>query len=216
MWLYIPHKTQMKITKLWTLLPIIGVLVAWVFFTLNGDAACLGWATTCSETTNVEIEVIAGDVCIGIDDTEVNLGTITASSVDETQAATFTNEFWVEDLKWADAGYYTTLQIASTGLQSATTSTDIPAANISVRTAATGNAWVTVMDWTANTNVVVDAWMANYQSLDVARTFIKRDTAANAWLVGKYGAKPDIQVVVPKYTSVGNYTGVLTYTLIEN
>ena len=202
------------------MLPLVWVVAAWTFFALSGDAACLWAWTTCSETTNVEIEVTPGDICIGIDDTEVDLGTVTTSSSATTSSATFANEFWVEDLRGADEGYYTTLQIASTGLQSPTTSTDIPAANVSVKTAATGAGGITLMGGSANSQVVVDAGMAAFQTLDSARTFIKRDDssagAGNGGLVGQYWVAPEIQVVVPAYTAVGSYTWVLTYTLIEN
>jgi hypothetical protein len=58
--------------------------------------------------------------------------------------------------------------------------------------------------------------MASYATLDAARTYIKRDTLANLWVVGQYGALPQLQVVIPAYQAVGTYSATLVYTLYEN
>jgi len=92
----------------------------------------------------------------------------------------------------------------------------IPTTAVSVKTDATGAGGVTTMAGSANTRVVVDAGMASFQSLDSARTYIKRDTAANFGLVGQYGTLPELQVVIPAYTPVGTYSADLVYTLYEN
>ncbi len=194
-------------------LPALWVAMVWVFLaSTNGSAACLGWATSCSEDVTVEVEVTAGDICIGTTGA-FDFGSYTASATAQTVAGSFVDELWVEDLNWWDAWYYTTLQL-SWDLTSGTNT--IPTSAVSVKTPATGAAWVTTMAGLANTRVVVDAWMAAFQTLDSARTYIKRDTAANFWHVGQYGALPELQVVIPAYTPVGVYSSTLVYTLYEN
>jgi hypothetical protein len=85
-----------------------------------------------------------------------------------------------------------------------------------VQTAGIGNAGITTMSGSTNTRVEVQADMAAYQSLDVARQLIIRDTATNDGVVGKYGVLPQLQLVIPAYQSVGTYTATLTYTIYEN
>ena len=198
--------------KLLKLLPVVAL--AFAFFAGTGaNAACLGTGTSCSENTTVQVTIDPGDICIGSTGS-FDFGNYTVSSSSQTVTGAFTDYFWVEDLKGADSGYYTTLQLSGdlTGPGGAT----IPAANVSVKTSAVGAAWVTTMAGSSNTRVVVDSNMASYQSLDSARTYIKRDTAANYGVIGKYGALPQLQVVIPAYQSVGVYTATLVYTLYEN
>jgi hypothetical protein len=85
-----------------------------------------------------------------------------------------------------------------------------------MRTAATGNPGITTLAGSANTRVIVNAGMASYQSLDVARRLIDRNLAANFGVVGQYGVNPQMQLVIPAYQSVGTYNATLVYTLYEN
>jgi len=199
--------------KFLKLLPVAALAFTAVFVWTGANAACLGTGTSCSENTTVQVTIDPGDICIGSTGS-FDFGNYTVSSSAQTVNGAFTDEFWVEDLKGADAGYYTTLQLSAdlSGPGGAT----IPRSNVSVKTANTGSAGVTTMAGTANTNVVIDAGMASYQSLDNARTYIKRDTGTNNGVIGKYGALPQMQIVIPAYQSVGVYTATLVYTLYEN
>ena len=199
--------------KFLKLLPVAALAFMAVFVGTGASASCLGTGTSCTENTTVQVTIDPGDICIGSTGS-FDFGNYTVSSSNQTVTGAFTDEFWVEDLKGADAGYYTTLQLSAdlSGPGGAT----IPRANVSVKTANTGSAGVTTMAGTANTRVVVDAGMASYQTLDSARTYIKRDNAANSGVIGKYGALPQLQVVIPAYQSVGVYTATLVYTLYEN
>lgn len=85
-----------------------------------------------------------------------------------------------------------------------------------MQTPSVGNAGITTMSGSANTRVEVHAGMTTYQSLDVARQLIIRNTATNDGVVGKYGVLPQLQLVIPAYQSVGTYTATLTYTIYEN
>lgn len=177
------------------------------------DAACLLGAASCSEDVTVQVEIQAGDICIGTTGT-FDFGTYTSSASAQTVEGSFTDEFYVEDLNGGFSGYYTTLQLS--GDLADGSGNTIAASNVSVKTPATGAGAITTMAGTANTRVVVDAGMAAYQTLDSARTLIKRDPAANFGIVGQYWVLPDMQVVIPAYTPVGTYTATMVYTLYEN
>jgi len=68
----------------------------------------------------------------------------------------------------------------------------------------------------ANTNVTIDSAATDYQTLDTARSFIRRNTAANNGVVSKYGAQVWLEIEVPAFQAVGSYTGSMVFTLIEN
>lgn len=199
--------------RLLKLLPLTALAFVAIFTGTTTHAACLGTGSSCSEDTTVQVTIDPGDICIGSTGS-FDFGTYSVTSTAQTVTGAFTNEFWVEDLKGADSGYYTTLQLSGdlVGPGGAT----IADSAVSVKTAAVGSAGITTMAGTANTRVVVDAGMTAYQALDAARTYIKRDTAANSGVVGKYGALPQLQVVIPAYQAVGTYTATLVYTLYEN
>lgn len=157
----------------------------------------------------MDVEILPGDICIG-NTGSFDFGQYTVSSTSQTQTGVFTEDFWVEDLKGADTGYYTTLQLGGnmTGPGSAT----IPAANVSVRVP---NTTVTLMAGSANAGVVLPAGLTTFTALNSAVTFLGRVNGANLGLIGKYGKTPEMQVVIPAYQSVGAYTATLVYTLYE-
>lgn len=145
-----------------------------------------------------------------------NFGNFTASSIAQTVTGAFVwsgGYFYVDDLKGADAWYYTTIQLDA-NLTAVWAS--LARTNVFIKTAATGNSGITTLAGTGNTNVVVQAAMSAYQSLDVARQLIVRSSAANGGKIGQYGVLPQMQIIIPAYQSVGNYTGTLTYTLYTN
>lgn len=175
-----------------------------------------GTGTNCEVTTTVEVEILPGNICIGSDG-DFDFGTYTVSSSPQTVNGAFVapdGYFWVDDLKGDNDGYYTTVQL-NADLAGPGTAT-IPRANAYVQTPSVGNAGITTMSGSANTRVEVHAGMTTYQSLDVARQLIIRNTATNDGVVGKYGVLPQLQLVIPAYQSVGTYTATLTYTIYEN
>jgi hypothetical protein len=80
-------------------------------------------------------------------------------------------------------------------------------------TSSVGNAAITTMAGSSNSNVVVNAGMTSYQTLNTPRRLIERVNGANFGLIGKYGATPSMQLIIPAYQAVGSYTGTLVYTL---
>ena len=184
----------------------IAVVAAGALFSLTNKPV------DASETVDVKLEVEEGIVTIGSTGA-FDMGTISASTsvqVIENQFTGTDNAFFVEDLKGADAGYYTT--ISSTDMVGANGT--ISNTNIYLKTP---DATTSLITGTANTDVVVAAAFDNtYQSLDTARTFIQRASGTNSGRIGQYGVLPFLQINVPAFQAVGEYSATLTYTLYEN
>lgn len=197
---------------------ILSLAVLWLALYAGSAYAgtgCLATgATNCSTTTQVQVQILPGNICIWSTGA-FNFGSYTVSSSAQTVNGSFTSPFYVDDLKWSNTGYYTTVQLSWALTQSGGSGT-IPAANAFMRTAATGNPGITTMAGSANTRVWIDWAMSAYQSLDVARQLIERNLAANFGVVGQYGVNPQMQLVIPAYQSVGTYNATLVYTLYEN
>jgi hypothetical protein len=121
--------------------------------------------------------------------------------------------FYVDDLRGANSGYYTTVQMSGNLVGVGWT---IAGSNVSMKTTATGAGGITLLAGTANPLVQIQAGMSAFQTLDVARQLIIRNTAANSWVIGQYGVLPQMQLTIPAYQSVGTYTGTLVYTLYTN
>lgn len=193
--------------KIWVLWIIAAVAV--VSFGGATQASCLGTGSSCAENVTVEVEILPGDICIGTTGS-FDFGQYTVSSSSQTQTGLFTDEFWVEDLKGANTGYYTTLQLS--GDMEGPGSATIPAANVSVRV---DNTSVVLMAWSANAGVTIPGSLTTFTPLNGAVTFIEREDGPNDGLIGMYGKIPEMQVVIPAYQSVGTYTATLVYTLYE-
>ncbi len=165
------------------------------------------------ESTDVYLYITGGNITIGATGS-FNFGTFSSLSTVQTAEKQFTGDgyFWVEDLKGADAGYYTTVSI--TDLTGQSTNDVIPADNVKIRTYTT---WATLIAGDANTKVVVpDALATAYTSFSTPITFLKRDNAVNNGSIGKYAMFPWLQITIPAFVSPDTYQGVITYTLFEN
>lgn len=193
--------------KLWMLWIIAAVAV--VSFGWSTQASCLWTWSSCAENVTVQVEILPGDICIGTTGS-FDFGQYTVSSTSQTQTGVFTDEFWVEDLKGSDTGYYTTLQLS--GNMTGPWAAFIPATNVSFRVA---NTTVTLMAWSANAGVTIPAGLTTFTALNSAVTFIERVDGANDGLIGKYGKIPEMEVVIPAYQSVGTYTATMVYTIYE-
>lgn len=134
--------------KLFKLVPMLAV-AALVFVAWNSSqAACLGTGSSCFENTTVQVSILPGDICIGSTGA-FNFGSYAVTSSAQTKTGTFaTNAFWIDDLKWSNTGYYTTLQLSGnlTGPGTAT----IAASSVSVKVPATAANLIT---GSANANV---------------------------------------------------------------
>ena len=164
----------------------------------------------CDTTTTVSVTITWWTLCIGSSGA-INLGTFSALATSQTVTGAFvTGYFYVEDLKGADSGYYTTVQMS--GHMVGTGWAVISWSNVYMQSSTTP----TLLNGRANSRVIVRAGMASFQSLDTARQLILRSGANNQWLLSMYWVLPTVQVIIPAYTPVGTYVGTIVYTLYEN
>ena len=199
-------KTETKLLAL----SLASLLATWASFAAT-NPACSNW-TTCSTPTTLNVTINPGQLCIASENS-LSFWSINMSTTQQNANATFGwSWFYVDDLKWADQGYYTTVQMS--GALSNWNQT-IPAANVAMKTTSVWSAGVTTQAWTSNSRVIINSAMANFQSLDQARRLIERTNWANYWVVGRYWVLPQMQLTIPAYQAVGSYTWTLVYTLYE-
>ena len=198
--IYSLRNTHMKKTKLLSIASL--AVLAWSMIMQWADAA----------NTLVNMQITPGTVTYGAPAALTFATTLSTSFSSQTLAQDFTgvaNYFWIQDLKGADSGYNTTLQMSGNLVAG---SNNIPGANVSFKSVGT----ITTVSGTVNAAVQFDAWAAAYQALNVSRTFVYRPIAANAGKIGYYGSNINLQVNVPASQAAGSYAGTLVYTLIEN
>jgi hypothetical protein len=205
-------KFNKQLITLWVL-ATVATIVSTTSSSVSAGTGCLGTGANCNTPTTVTVTINPGDICIGSTGA-FNFGQYTVSSIAQTVNGTFSSPFWVDDLRGSNSGYYTTVQMSGV-LQGPGAST-ISATNISMRTTAVGNGGITTMAGSPNTNVVVNAGMSAFQTLNTPRRLIERVNWANFGLIGQYGVTPQMQLVIPAYQAVGSYTGTLVYTLYNS
>lgn len=162
--------------------------------------------------TTVTMSITAGTVTYWGPASLTYANTLTTSFGAQTLQQQFTgaaNYFWVQDLKGADSGYNTTLQMSGHLVAG---SYIISWSNVSFQAAGA----ITTVSGSANSNVVLDGGTASFQALNTSRNFVKRNAAANNGLIWYYAANIELKVDVPANKPAGSYAGTLVYTLIEN
>jgi hypothetical protein len=75
---------------------------------------------------------------------------------------------------------------------------------------------INVTSGSSNPRVVLDAGTSAFQALNVSRSFIRRNAAANFGVIGQYRNNIELRVDVPAAQAAGAYAGILVFTLIEN
>ncbi len=191
----------MRKTKIWAFLSL-SVLTAGLVVTSISQAA----------NTTVNMQITAGTVTYGAPTALTFATTLSTSFAAQTLVQDFTgaaNYFWIQDLKGADSGYNTTLQMSGNLVAG---SNVISGSNVSFRSVGS----IVTVSGTVNSNVIFDAATSAYQALNTSRTFIKRNSGANLGRIGYYGGNVNMQVNVPAGQPAGSYAGTLVYTLIEN
>lgn len=117
--------------------------------------------------------------------------------------------FQVDDQKWLNSGYYTTLQLSN--LNQVWWSWIIANTNIQWR------ADPLVLLWGIPNPLVQLGWARwTYVNANATSTFIFRNPGANTWASSRYWSRLRLRVNVPAYANVGTYDGTITYTLYEN
>jgi len=173
----------------------------------NSSGSSSGNSSGSNTSTSAELNVISGKLSIGAPSL-INFGEIRVSSSEQVIEINLdeSDYFMVEDLKALENGYYTTLSISDlvSGKKS------ISAENVELKTFNVSN-----LAGSVNLNVITSLF--NYSKFTSERPviLIERKLDSNG-IVGKYGVLPSLKVKVPAYQAKGKYTGILTYTLIEN
>ncbi len=168
------------------------------------------------EATNVRVEVVGGLISIGsVDSFDLWSIIVSWSETVLEKAFSWDNNqyFWVKDLKWADQGYYTTVQ--STDLVNIWHSgTFIPAENLSLKVA---DRTITTIQGRENPRVTLWPRISDeYVSLAEPLTLIVRPSWTNVGNIGKYGISPILQLVIPAFQSPGEYRGKISFTIFDS
>lgn len=180
---------------------------------------CLDGDPNCSTETDVTVTIEGGDICIWSPEA-FDFGTHVLSDSSQIvtwQFASGSERWYVDDQKGADTGYYTTVQVSD--MVDPLTSNSIAASNVSMQsnwTSAISDAWEHVLAGFTNTRVYTNpSLLSSFVAINAPVEFINRDADSNSWIVGKYYDLPYLELVIPAYTPVGTYEGIITYTLYE-
>lgn len=176
--------------------------------------AVMGKASATPETAQVQLTINPWTVTIWIDsgvltNLDLNLGSIMVSNNSQTVTGEFGNDaFWLDDQKWAEAGYYTTIQVSDLSWSN---NHVISASNVKLKSTS-----LNVISWeqgTANIGLSNSA----FTTANTALTYFQRTTTNvdAAWRLGKFGDNLQIEVTVPAHTVADTYRGTITYTLFD-
>lgn len=162
--------------------------------------------------TDIQLTILDGWLTIGIDNADsvlnMNSGnTIVASLEEQEQQATFSDFFWIEDLRWSSRWYTTTVQVTDLTWNIDGVEYKIPAKNVLFKS----NDKV-LIEWTWNAEVTVNT----NNNIENPVTYFQRKKWSTAWILGKYWTKPTLTVTIPASTPATTYKWVITYTLTEN
>ena len=166
-------------------------------------------------TTQVELTINKWELTISISGSAatdwLNLGAVNVSNSDQTLSGQFpANTFVVSDQKWAESGYYTTLQVTDLTWQ-AKSSHIIAASNVKVKAG-----WLTTITWVNNTTAwVTVSGLTSYASISSPVNYIKRDPGSG-WNLWVYWDALWVEVTIPAHTVADKYRGTITWTLYDN
>jgi hypothetical protein len=132
----------------------------------------------------------------------ISLGSVSAWTTVE---KTFNNYFWVEDLRWVNTWYYTTIQcdglywpndFVITGVQLLWNSLDL-------------------IQWIGNQTDMFSN-LSSWTDITIPQLyFYKKDNMPWNYNGNKYWSKPSIKVSVPNNAPAGTYKWKITYTLYD-
>ena len=164
----------------------------------------------------INLSVIKWALTIWTETWNLNLWQVNVSNSAQELSWSFgANSFWVEDMKWLETGYYTTISV--TDLNWTVSGHSISANNVSLKTAwsmPSDISWATaseakVIFWNGITDWHSWSWQVNY--------FQRLNTAtADAWRVWKWWDNLQIKVNIPAHTPYDTYRWTITYTLYDN
>ena len=143
---------------------------------------------------------------------EVNV----SNSAQELSWSLWADSLWVEDMKWAESWYYTTISVSD--LNWTVSGHSISANNVSLKTAwnePSYISWAIVSDSKVVFSNDIKLWHNNWA--EPVTYFNRQNTAtADAWRVWKWWDNLQIKVNIPAHTPYDTYRWTITYTLYDN
>lgn len=135
----------------------------------------------------------------------LSLWTIEAGQTQQVLTWQFAGYFWVQDLKWSDTGWTTTVNCDW-----------LYWPQWSIIT------WIYLKAWNSSPNLLLwTIWnvlinqnlINDYEPIEVSISYIHRPQWQNNWKINKYGDIPYIKVIIPPYTPPGNYSWTIYFDL---
>ena len=119
--------------------------------------------------------------------------------------------FWVEDLKSSPTWFHVTIQMWELYLSTNTWKyIDWDAIEAKIAT------WIVVIEWSAQW-VVIPSWaQSSFTSIWTNPLTIMQRESDIWWVVWKFWVYPTLKLNIPAYQTLWNYEWVLTYTLLES
>lgn len=135
----------------------------------------------------------------------INLGDV---SVGSTATYTFTDDFWIKDLRWTPQWHYTTIQCNWLFQQN----WDWVITWVMYK----ATAW-TLLWWQPN-QTSINADLQIWEGLDITQPklyFYRVDWWHNGGVLNTYWDRPTIKISIPEWTPTWSYKGKITYTLYD-
>jgi uncharacterized protein (TIGR02145 family) len=178
------------------------------------------WSGNENPSAQILLTINKGTLSIGIDTGVVlsgslNLGSLQISNSVQVKTWAFgSNSFRVDDQKWVESGYYTTLSV--TDLVWENPAHVIWAENIQLKSE---NSTVSLISGTPvnDSYVLFSNQIQNWVTATWSITYFNRQNTdtADAGRLGKYWDNLQIKVTVPAHTMADTYRGTITYTLYD-
>ena len=164
----------------------------------------------------INLSILKWILTIWVETWNLNLWQVNVSNSAQELSWSFgANSFWVEDMKWVESWYYTTVSV--TDLTWSVASHVIPANNIYLKTAwnePSYISWATVSDSKVVFSNDIKSWHNNLA--EPVTYFNRQNTAtAEAWRVWKWWDNLQIKVNIPAHTPYDTYRWTITYTLYD-
>ncbi len=149
----------------------------------------------------VRIEIIGQGLVIWTP-SNISLGTVTAwDTIDKT----FDDYFWVEDLRWVNTWYYTTIQCDGLYWPDGFVITGVQLSWSSIK----------LIQWNGNETKIYSN-LSSWTDITIPQLYLyKQDNTSKSYNGNKYWNIPSIKVSVPNNAPAGTYKWKITYTLYD-